>query len=441
MHKPVFFAIGAVTALSCSSFMGTESAPKKVQPANKLQGRVNLTNLYNDTCAKCHGVKGEGGGGGTPSLLTMDKFDQKWDKPFFDATKKGVPDAGMEAYGETMSDAVIWGLVVHIRELQASALRSQFSKSPSQGTENYTSQYHKYRIEEVTKPINGFSTPWSIDWLPDGRMLVTARNGKLAILKNGQVEGMISNLPPSVEMGQGGLMEVAVHPDYARNGWIYLSIADPSKDGGRKSMTKLVRGKLQFGPGGTAEWTNTQTIFETDPDNYTGSGVHFGCKIVFDGRGKIYFSIGERGDQNKAQDLTRPNGKIYRINEDGTIPSDNPFVNERNAIKAIWSYGHRNPQGLTLLPNGELWDTEHAPRGGDELNLVKKAANYGWPVVSFGINYNDSPHATPWADGIAMPAFRWLPSIGASGLDHVRGNGRVISSQVACPVTMWTVFG
>jgi aldose sugar dehydrogenase len=425
MQKPLIFVLGTVTALSCSSFITKDKSEPKTKANSKfVQGqRVNITNLYNDTCSKCHGVNGEGGGGGTPSLLNWKKFDQSLDKPFFDATKHGVPAMGMEGYGETMSDQVIWGLVVHIRELQWKHLRAENKPVEKNGV--FSSKYASYQIENVLEKVPGLATPWSIDWLPGGKMLVTSRSGKMAVVTKGQVEAWVEGLPASTEIGQGGLMEVAVEPNYATTGWIYLSVADPSKDGGRKAMTKIVRGKLSIS-GGQAKWTDTQTIFEVGQDAYNGSGVHFGSKIVFDNKGKLFFSIGDRGSQDRAQQLDKPNGKIFRVNMDGSIPADNPFAKSpTDAIKAIWSYGHRNPQGLAMLPNGELWDTEHAPRGGDELNQVEKARNYGWPVVSFGINYNDSAFATPWGDpklNIKMPAFRWLPSIGASGLDHMRGS-------------------
>jgi glucose/arabinose dehydrogenase len=184
-------------------------------------------------------------------------------------------------------------------------------------------------------------------------------------------------------------------------------------------MTKIVRGKIAGN-----KWTETQTIFENDPSTYNTSQVHFGSRIVFDGKGHVFFSIGERGNGALAQQLDKPNGKIYRVNEEGSIPKDNPFVG-KGGIEAVWSYGHRNPQGLALDRDGNLWDTEHGPRGGDELNLIKPASNYGWPLVAFSINYNDSADWVPWPSAdqnITLPVYRWLPSIGACGLDSLRGN-------------------
>jgi glucose/arabinose dehydrogenase len=410
------FLLAGATAVAGISFCTAAKKPEP-SPAKMAQG-VSVTAFYNDTCAKCHGVNAEGGGGGTRTLLTEEKFDQKNDRTFFDAIKNGVHDMGMEAYGPSMTDEAIWAQVVHIRELQAKALRREKgAPQPVDGV--YHSKRQNFRVETVVD--SGLKLPWGIGWLPDGKMLVTNRSGTLNIF-NGSARGVVEGLPRSVEQGQGGLMEVAAHPDYAKNGWLYLTIADPGQE--RGAMTKIVRGKLQF-TGDNARWTDQQTIWEADQKFYTGAGIHFGSKIVFDGKGHIFFSVGERGGNMLAQEITNPFGKIYRLNEDGTEPADNPFVGQAGAIKGIWSYGHRNPQGLAIDASGQLWDTEHGPRGGDEVNKIEKGANYGWPVVCFGINYNDTPFRIPWPKAdqhINMPVFRWLPSIGASGFKLVNGS-------------------
>lgn len=397
----------------------TACQPESADPSSSLpppgagqRRNTNLTRLYEDTCGKCHGMRGEGGGAGTKSLNTREKFDQKHDRPFFDAIKNGVPDMGMEAYGGSLTDEEIWGLVVHIRELQAQALRREFG-SPKAENGVYTSQHHRFRVETVVSESEGLATPWSLDWLPDGRMLITNRPGRMVIVRNGKVESDVAGIPASVEIGQGGLMEVALHPDYAKNGWIYLTLCDPAKSG-RGGMTKVVRGKLEG-----SRWTSEQTIYEADQSYYSGAGIHFGSKIAFDGKGHLYFSVGERGTNMRAQDPKTPYGKIMRVNDDGTIPADNPFPGS-----PVWSYGHRNPQGLAFDSAGVLWDTEHGPRGGDEVNRIEKSANYGWPVVAWSINYNDTPFQVPWPKDdlkVTQPIFRWLPSIGASGLDLVEG--------------------
>ncbi|MBS1700140.1 MAG: PQQ-dependent sugar dehydrogenase [Armatimonadetes bacterium] len=398
---------------------------------------MNVTQLYNDTCAKCHGVNAEGGGGGTQSLLTVDKFDEKWDKPFFDTTRNGVPTMGMEAYGDTMSDQEIWALVVHIRELQYKAIRPMTAPKYTNGV--FQTQYYKYRIETVVDKDQGLKTPWCTAWLPDGTMLVTNRSGYLTVVKGGKVVSRVDNLPASTEIGQGGLMEVAVHPDYAKNGWIYLTVADPKEGNRREAFTRTYRGRLKF-DGDKVTWTDQQDIFKVPIDNYNGSGIHYGGKIVFDGKGHIFITQGERGNGPLAQRLDKPNGKIFRLNEDGSIPKDNPFVNTPSAIPAIWTYGHRNPQGLAMDDKGDLYDTEHAPRGGDELNHIVPGTNYGWPVITFGINYNDSSLEVPWPTAdqkFKMPITRWLPSSATSGLRVYKGlpfskwNGDLLAGGLA----------
>jgi glucose/arabinose dehydrogenase len=219
-------------------------------------------------------------------------------------------------------------------------------------------------------------------------------------------------------------MDVRLHPDYAKNGWIYLSVADPGENRA-VALTKIVRGKLAF-EGNDAKWTSQETIYESDKKNYSNAGIHFGGKIAFDGKGHVFFSVGERGTNMRAQDPATPYGKVMRLNEDGSMPKDNPFPNN-----PAWTFGHRNPQGLAFDSEGKLWDTEHGPRGGDEFNLIEKGNNYGWPVVSFGINYSGAAFKQPWpelagqdaiARNIVMPLDRWLPSIGACGLDVVRSD-------------------
>lgn len=391
----------------------SEGSPKQV--GTQQRRNVNVTQLYNEYCGKCHGTNGEGGGGGTKSLLTREKYDQSWDKPFFDAIKKGVPDMGMDPYGETLSDPEVWALVVHLRELQYKDLRA---KEPNRkaGSGPHKSKHQDYRIEEVVG--GGLKTPWSIDWLSDGRMLINNRSGSMNIVNQGQIVGTVEGVPVSVEQGQGGLMEVAVHPGHKSNGWIYLTYTEPASSGSG-GMTKVVRGKIQG-----SRWTSQQTIWQADQQYYNRAGVHFGSKIAFDGKGHIFFSVGERGSNMGAQSLETPYGKVMRLNEDGTVPTDNPYVGTAGAEKATWTYGHRNQQGLIFDLEGNLWDTEHGPRGGDELNLISRGANYGWPLAVWSINYNDAPFRTPWAtDGktIIQPVFRWLPSIGASGLDLMDG--------------------
>lgn len=391
-------------------------------------GTQPVERLWDNHCAKCHGDKAQGGGAGTGSLLTAEKRSQSLDRTFFDAIKLGRADMGMEAFGETLTDAQSWGLVVHIRELQERARRAEAgSPKPTDGV--FRSMHHRYELEDVV--AGGVKTPWGVAWLPDGTMLVTERGGTLRTFCAGKLSEPITGTPTTVEVGQGGLMDVAVHPDFALNGWIYLTHTHPGE--GRATMTRVVRGRIKDGA-----WVDEQEVWAAKKEHYVATGLHFGSRLVFQkadgGRWLLFFCLGDRGEnpgkgaEQGAQQLTRPTGKVHRMWDDGSVPEDNPFVREKDAYPTIWSYGHRNPQGLTLDLAGNLWDTEHGPRGGDELNRIEKGRNYGWPLVSFGINYNDTALCTPFPDvagidgkNIAMPAWRWLPSIGACGLATVSG--------------------
>lgn len=391
-------------------------------------------------CARCHGDHGQGGGAGTRTLLDEVYATSGADPALFAATKKGIPDGGMPSFGETMADEQVWAMVVYIRELQATARREQTgSPHPDEGGV-YLSQHHHFRIE--TTIGQGLDTPWAVAFLPakdtaPGPMLVTNRSGALQMYTEGVLYPPVAGTPRVRNQGQGGLMDVAVHPEYKSSGWIYLTYSDEFQLGDKSlGMTKVVRGKLT-GERSALRWTEEQMVFEAKHEHYLPTDYHFGSRIAFQKAPQpgpsgathyLYFSIGERGHMENAQDLGLPNGKTHRVWDDGTIPDDNPFSTRAGGVSgetygSIWSYGHRNPQGLAFDLEGNLWSTEHGPRGGDELNLILPGKNYGWPVVSFGINYNGAPFRTPWPnspqDSIAMPVFYWLPSIAACGLDAV----------------------
>lgn len=393
--------------------------PKSVRKAApKPPAKITITKVYQDTCAHCHGDSGEGGGAGTASLITKELLDQSNDRKFFDAIKTGVPNTSMPAYGETQSDTMIWGLVVHIRELQSKGLRAKYGSPQPDAKGVFHSKYENFKLETVIPAGLGLATPWAIDWLPDGRMLVTNRSGVMFVVTKGKLQP-VEEMPAVIGLGEGGLMDVTVHPNYRSNAWIYLALAAPNSKG--DINTKIVRGRLSFGK--HIRWTDQQTIFDA-PEKYSNTQSHFGSRILFDGHGHVYFSIGDRAFADLAQEIANPYGKTFRVNDDGSIPSDNPFATTKGA-EAVWSYGHRNPQGLAFDLNGTLFDTEHGPRGGDEFNLIKKGANYGWPKAMFAINYDDTPWTYPWPPAVntfEAPLFRWLPSIGSCGLAVVKGS-------------------
>ncbi len=220
----------------------------------------------------------------------------------------------------------------------------------------------KYTFETVA---SGISIPWGMTWLPNKTMLVTEKSGVLYQIENG-VKTEVKNVPKVYNRGQGGLLDIALHPNYAQNSWIYMTLASP-EGGGEGGNTKLIRAQLLNG-----ELTQIESLYKANPN--TTKGQHFGSRIVFDKKGFLYFSAGERGNHFvNPQDITRDNGKIYRLNDDGSIPKDNPFAGQKGAKEGIYSYGHRNPQGLAMNPTtGDIWEHEHGPQGGDEINIIKK---------------------------------------------------------------------
>lgn len=251
---------------------------------------------------------------------------------------------------------------------------------------------------------------WGMAFLPDGSMLITEKNGELIHYSHGEKQE-IEGISGIYGRGQGGLLDVALHPDYESNGWIYITFASTLGDGDGGN-TALIRGKLENG-----QFVDQEQLYKASPNSTAGQ--HFGSRIAFDDEGYLYFTIGDRGNRDEnPQDITRDGGKTYRLNDDGTIPSDNPFTDQENAKQAVYSFGHRNAQGMMKHPeSGEIWLHEHGPQGGDEINVIKKGANYGWPEVTYGINYS----GTSITDETSGPDFEdpihyWDPSIAPSGM-------------------------
>lgn len=277
-------------------------------------------------------------------------------------------------------------------------------------TKEITTDQNTYTAELV---VDGIDIPWGMTWLPDGSMLVTERSGTLYHVKNGE-KTAIKNVPTVFARNQGGLLDVTLHPKYKENGWIYItySIVDAKEKG---SHTALIRAKLQDNA-----LVSIEKLYQGSPNVRTAH--HFGSRIVFDKDGYVYFTIGDRGKRDEnPQDITKDGGKVYRLHDDGRIPTDNPFVGQEGAKEAIFSYGHRNPQGMAVNPRtGQIWVHEHGPRGGDEINPVTKAVNYGWPVITYGINYSGTTITEETArDGMQQPLYYWVPSIAPSGMAFV----------------------
>jgi aldose sugar dehydrogenase len=273
---------------------------------------------------------------------------------------------------------------------------------------------------QVEIVADGLDHPWGLAFLPDGTMLVTERKGNLrSVTAAGEVSDPIGGVPEVDARGQGGLLDVALDPDFASNRMVYVSFAEPG-DGG--NSTAVARGRLAED---ADSLTEVEVIFSQKPK--VASTKHFGSRLVFDGSGHLFVTLGERSDEQfreMAQTLDNHLGKIVRINHDGSVPDDNPFVGNQDALPEIWSYGHRNVQAAVFdQETGTLWEIEHGPRGGDELNIAEPGKNYGWPVVSHGINYGGTPVGSgqKTAPGMVDPIYQWTPVIAPSGMTIYRG--------------------
>ncbi len=272
------------------------------------------------------------------------------------------------------------------------------------------SERGKFALETIA---TGLVNPWSLAFLPDGRMLVTERPGRLRyVSKSGELSAPISGVPAVFATGQGGLLDVVLSPDFATNSMIYLSYAEAAEDG-EKAGTAVARGRLQ---GNTL--VDVKRIYQQQPKLSTGA--HFGSRLVFDGKGHLFITQGENNQRPTSQDLTKLQGKLVRVNPDGSVPDDNPFVGRDDARPEIFSYGHRNMQGAALNPRTNvLWISEHGPRGGDELNIPQAGKNYGWPIITYGINYSGLkiPEAVGTSkEGMEQPIHYWTKSPGLSGM-------------------------
>lgn len=355
-------------------------------------------------CGGCHGEK-------------MDMFvDRQWKHgnsrdDLFKAVKHGYADEGMPAFDSTFTDKEIYELADYMLEGIKRFKTYEFEEKPVSGT--FDDAGVKLTLDTI---VSGVKSIWAIAFLPGGEYLVTEKYGTLYRVDKNKNKVAVKGVPQVLSANQGGLLDVILHPDFEKNNIIYLSYSAIRINGDRQEgTTAIMRARLD----GT-ELKDSKVIFEAFP--YSSTRHHYGSRMAFGTDGKLYFSVGERGREKEfPQQLDNDNGKIHRLNEDGSVPDDNPFVNTPGARPSIWSYGHRNPQGLAVNPaTGELWSHEHGPRGGDEINIVKKSANYGWPVITYGINYNGKPISNKTAqEGMEQPVQYWIPSIGPCGMTFV----------------------
>jgi glucose/arabinose dehydrogenase len=411
----------------------TPAAPQTSAPDAAGRGRVGGGGrggpgaaLYTEHCVSCHGT--DLAGGRYDSL-----FDQEWlskmsDDRMVSSILNGVPNTEMEGFKQALTELQVWQLVQYVRTQGGNlAPRPQFVADPHGQILETGSM--SLRVEVVARDLE---TPWALAFLSDGRLLVTERAGRLRVVDNGKLSAPVTGTPAVHEQQDGGMFDVELHPQYAQNGWIYLAYSEvrpgfvppvppagasaPAATPGRgrgpaiPTMTVVVRGRLNT----SNEWIDQQTVFRAPADLYTANGSHFGCRLIFDQAGHLFYTIGERGAMEDAQDLTKPTGKIHRVHDDGTVPKDNPFVSIPGAVPTIWSYGHRNPEGLAWDPvSGLMWESEHGPTGGDEINIIERGHNYGWSVATKGTQGGVNKVSEP---GMDDPVAYYTPTLAPAGI-------------------------
>ncbi|MDO3387845.1 PQQ-dependent sugar dehydrogenase [Gilvimarinus sp. SDUM040013] len=301
-----------------------------------------------------------------------------------------------------------------LRTLCATALITAVALAPALSAKTIESERAEFKLSTIADDLKN---PWGLTFLPDGSMLVTERVGNIRrVSANGEVSEPLSGLPDIVVKGQGGLLDIATDPDYANNGYVYFSYSEPGEND--TNSTALARARID---GQTL--VDLEVIFSQKPK--VKSNAHFGSRIVFKGDGTLFLTLGDRYSRmDDAQTLDNHHGKVIRINTDGSVPADNPFLQTEGALPEIWSYGHRNMQGGTIHPEtGEFWSGEHGAQGGDEINIDRAGVNYGWPVITYGENYGGGKIGEGFKKaGMEAPIYYWLPSLATAGLTFYSGD-------------------
>lgn len=399
---------GCLLALLCLTSPGSfaaEAAEQQAGAQSEQRQRGSLATfggVFSENCAVCHGERLEGTALGTP-LVGVDLIHGDSMETLIAGITDGYPEEGMPAWSAVFTAEQVKSLALWISENRGGMLYSEFNitRELEIPTETLKTEQYDIRLETVIDGLDPL--PYSIAPLPDGRILLTEKMRGLRIISaKGEKSDLIEGTPTVYDdapqrrggllYGLGWLLDVAAHPDYAENGWIYLHYTDrcqdcnaASREAGRPvSMNALVRGRIRDG-----HWVDEETIWKADIETYsTVTDVAAGGRIAFDPDGYVFISVGMKS-MDRIQDLSSPHGKTHRVHDDGRIPTDNPYINDPNAGNTIWTYGHRSPQGLEFnIQTRQLWGTEHGPRGGDEVNLLLPGRNYGWPLYSKGQNYN-----------------------------------------------------
>jgi glucose/arabinose dehydrogenase len=382
------------------------------KPASTKDGAL----AYQTYCAGCHGKQLEGGA--SASLLSKELKHGVDRKSILSTIRNGVPGTEMIKWSGVITDKEIGAVTDYILAVRKSP---ELAKVKTEKPSIVNTKHYKLKIERLV--TQGIERPWGITFVDAKRALITGNKGELRWMINGKLDTQrVEGIPKSYASDQvGGMMDIIVDPDYAKNGWIYLAYShNPANSTDKRTpgMTKVVRGKVKG-----HQWLDGQSLFQVNDSLLVKGGSRWGCRFMFDKAGYLYFTIGDMDRAKDAQILSRPAGKIYRINKDGTIPKDNPFYGRPGVLDAIYSYGNRNAQGIAQDPvNGLIYATEHGPQGGDELNIIKKGANYGWPIITYGIDYNGSKVSDlTQKEGMEQPVTYWTPSIAVSAIAFTGG--------------------
>jgi aldose sugar dehydrogenase len=402
MQKYIFSVFILITLITCRT-QQTETP----QSTAKTSEKADANSTFKQYCTGCHGAD---------AFVFADR-EWKHGKTKADLVKSitsGYPDLGMPLWSAALKPEMISELADYITKGIEKRKSFDFESKPKSNL--FPEGSISLRLDTIASGI----IPWGMAFLPGGNSLLTDKNGALFLIDKNNKKTKIEGVPKVNSEGQGGLLDVELHPKYAENGLIYLTYSKPLDTLKEVwTTTAVMRAHLS----GT-QLTEQKDIFIAKP--YTETRYHYGSRLEFDKQGHLFVSVGDRGQHEAKlpQLLDNDLGKIHRINDDGSIPSDNPFVNTPKASASIWSYGHRNPQGMAMNPTtGEMWVDEHGPRGGDEVNISQKGKNYGWPVISYGINYDGSV-LTPFTKKETMeePMIYWVPSIAPCGATFVTGD-------------------
>ena len=389
--------IALILLIACNP--NTESAIAEIDPFESAK------KIYSATCASCHGQQ-------------MQMFvDRKWkhgttDDSLAMSITNGYLEGGMPSFDTIYSEVQIKELVAYIQDGISKTGEFTF-EDPFNPDTTFNDGGISYTLELITDSVD---VPWGYVFLPDNSMIINDKDGDMYHRDPNGTLTSISNAPKVVNKGQGGLLDIELDPDYTSNGLLYISYSKGKMDGDKELITTaVIRAKYE-----NHSLTDVHEILEAQP--YLSTRHHYGGRLEFDKDGYLFVSVGDRGKRDdNPQSLANHCGKIHRINSDGSIPEDNPFVDTLDAVKSIWSYGHRNPQGLVYdAKTNTLWEHEHGPRGGDELNIIRKGDNYGWPLASFGINYNGTTFTNKTEiEGMTNSEKYWVPSIAPCGMAQV----------------------